>query len=53
MVGDCGAGKSSLLHYYADKEIFDTYIRTIGVDFVSLRALENLHDKYIAAYTHE
>ena len=53
MVGDQGAGKTTLLYYFVDKHLIDTYVSTIGVDFVSLRALENMHDKCIAAYTHE
>lgn len=35
LVGDSGVGKSSMLLRFADGFFHDTYVSTIGVDFVS------------------
>ncbi len=35
LIGDTCVGKSSLLVRFADDEFVDTYVTTIGVDFVN------------------
>ncbi len=42
VVGDAGVGKSCMLLRFADDTYTDTHISTIGVDFVSLTALNSL-----------
>lgn len=39
LVGEDNAGKSSLLMRYCEDSFFDSYIPTIGVDFVSDRIM--------------
>ena len=36
LIGDTSVGKSSLLVRFSDDQFSDTYVTTIGVDFVSL-----------------
>lgn len=40
LIGDTGVGKSCLLLRFADDAFTDSYISTIGVDFVSSPNLE-------------
>ena len=35
LIGDTSVGKSSLLVRFSDDQFSDTYVTTIGVDFVS------------------
>ena len=35
LIGDTSVGKSSLLVRFADDQFSETYVTTIGVDFVS------------------
>lgn len=55
LVGDSGTNKSALLSCFVDDQYVGppTYINTsIGIDFVSLRALgNNKINKYISAYS--
>ncbi len=36
LIGDTSVGKSSLLVRFSDDQFSDTYVTTIGVDFVSI-----------------
>jgi Ras-related protein Rab-1A len=36
LIGDTSVGKSSLLVRFSDDQFSETYVTTIGVDFVSL-----------------
>lgn len=40
LIGDTGVGKSCLLLRFADDAFTDSYISTIGVDFVSAPCLD-------------
>jgi Ras-related protein Rab-1A len=39
LIGDSGVGKSSILNRFADDQFSESYISTIGVDFVCLTSL--------------
>lgn len=41
LIGDTSVGKSSLLVRFADDQFSETYVTTIGVDFVSINSKLN------------
>ena len=50
LIGDSGVGKSSLLLRFADDTYTESYISTIGVDFVSLTIQMNIYTSQVLTW---
>ncbi len=51
LIGDTGVGKSCLLSRFADGEFTESFISTIGVDFVSYPIYLSSLSSYLSSYS--